>query len=57
MKVIATNKQLDLGGSFAYSDNESDVPMLGAVGNPVVISPTTKLKKIAEENKWKIEKW
>ena len=57
MKVIAANEQLDLGGSFAYSDHESDVPMLGLVGNPVVISPTAKLKKIAEENRWKIEKW
>lgn len=37
----------------AYSDSHLDLPLLLAVGNPVVVSPDRKLRKIAIVNTWR----
>ncbi len=37
---------------YAYSDSISDLPLLEAVGHPIVVSPDRKLRKIAHSNKW-----
>ena len=34
---------------YAYSDSESDLPMLRAVGNPVAVNPDAELERIARE--------
>jgi HAD superfamily hydrolase (TIGR01490 family) len=57
IKSLAVEKSLNLKMSFAYSDHESDLPMLELVGNPITVSPTKKLLKIARERDWRIEKW
>jgi len=57
LRQIADQFGIDLRESFAYSDHESDLPLLEWVGNPIVISPTVVLRKIAEERNWKIEVW
>jgi HAD superfamily hydrolase (TIGR01490 family) len=51
---LAGNAQLDLSRSYAYSDSESDLPMLRAVGNPVVVNPDTKLAQIAAAEGWEV---
>ena len=33
---------LDLAQSYAYSDSESDLPMLRAVGHPVAVNPDAR---------------
>ena len=39
MRRFADEHDLDLEQSWAYSDSASDLPMLRAVGNPVVVNP------------------
>lgn len=46
-------KRLKLKGSYAYTDNTSDIPLLQKVKYPNAINPERKLKKIAEKNGWK----
>ena len=44
---------LDLG-SYAYSDSESDLPMLRAVGHPVAVNPDAGSRAIAAEEGWDV---
>jgi len=45
---------IDLKNSYAYGDNQSDIPLLKLVGNPVAVEPTSKLEKFALRNNWTI---
>ncbi len=45
---------IDLAESWAYSDSATDVPMLSAVGNPVVVNPDRELRRVAEARGWPI---
>ena len=45
---------IDLGNSYAYGDNQADIPLLKLVGNPVAVEPTQILKKVAQKNNWSI---
>lgn len=58
-KVVAIERyakehQLDLEASWAYSDSESDLPMLRAVGNAVVVNPDAELAAIAAAEGWRV---
>lgn len=57
LRAVAENRGLDIENSYAYSDHESDLPLLEWIGNPTVVSPTMKLRDIAIERNWKIEEW
>lgn len=57
LKSVIKNKDLDLAKSYAYSDHESDLPLLELVGIPIAVSPTKKLRRIATHRGWKIEEW
>ena len=48
---------VDLAQSFALGDAFGDLEMLECVGNPIAVSPDSRLKKIAHERKWCIEYW
>src|SRR5947209_16900671 len=39
IKRLADQEGIDLSESYAYSDSASDLPMLRAVGHPVVVNP------------------
>ena len=52
MEELARTADIDLEGSFAYSDSITDLPMLEAVGNPVVVNPEKELRTVAEERGW-----
>ena len=54
MEDLARNADIDLEGSFAYSDSITDLPMLEVVGNPVVVNPEKELRAVAEERDWPI---
>ena len=43
-----------MAASYAYSDSESDLPMLTAVGHPVAVNPDSALERIARDNGWRI---
>lgn len=54
MRELAASEGIDLASSYAYSDSESDLPMLRAVGHPVVVNPDADLRRIALEEGWEI---
>jgi HAD superfamily hydrolase (TIGR01490 family) len=54
IREMAEREGIDLAESFAYSDSESDLPMLRLVGNAVVVNPDAELRRIAREEGWRI---
>ena len=54
MQELAGERGYDLSASFAYSDSETDAPMLEVVGHPFAVNPDKTLRRIAEENGWPI---
>jgi phosphoserine phosphatase len=54
VRELAEREGIDLGASYAYSDSESDLPMLRAVGNPVVVNPDTDLERVARQEGWRV---
>lgn len=57
LKLLVENEGLDLANSYAYSDHESDIPLLELVGNSTAVSPTDKLRKVAVYRGWTVEEW
>ena len=57
MLDLAAAEGIDLERSYAYSDSITDLPMLEAVGNPVVVNPDAQLAAIAEERGWEIRRF
>jgi HAD superfamily hydrolase (TIGR01490 family) len=54
MRELAAAEGIDLAASYAYSDSESDLPMLRTVGHPVVVNPDAELRRVAREEGWEI---
>ena len=54
LREVAAAEGIDLAGSYAYSDSESDLPMLRAVGHPVAVNPDSELERIARAEGWEI---
>jgi HAD superfamily hydrolase (TIGR01490 family) len=54
IRELAEREDIDLGASYAYSDSESDLPMLRAVGHPVAVNPDKELARVAREEGWEI---
>jgi HAD superfamily hydrolase (TIGR01490 family) len=54
IKEVAEREGYDLSESWAYSDSESDLPMLCAVGNPVAVNPDAALLRVAREEGWRV---
>ena len=54
IREIAEREGIDLAESYAYSDSESDLPMLRAVGHPVAVNPDAALERVAREEGWRI---
>jgi HAD superfamily hydrolase (TIGR01490 family) len=52
IREVAAREGIDLGDSWAYSDSESDLPMLRAVGHPVAVNPDASLARVAREEGW-----
>ncbi|HEX9482226.1 MAG TPA: HAD-IB family hydrolase [Solirubrobacteraceae bacterium] len=54
MQEVADRESIDLAASYAYSDSESDLPMLRAVGHAVVVNPDGTLRRIALQEGWEV---
>jgi HAD superfamily hydrolase (TIGR01490 family) len=54
MREVADREGVDLGASYAYSDSESDLPMLRAVRHAVVVNPDADLRRIAMREGWEV---
>jgi HAD superfamily hydrolase (TIGR01490 family) len=54
IREMAEASGYDLENSYAYSDSQTDLPMLEVVGNPVAVNPDKELARIARERDWPI---
>jgi HAD superfamily hydrolase (TIGR01490 family) len=54
MRELAESRGIDLTESYAYSDSETDIPMLLAVGHAYAVNPDRTLAKAAHDNQWPI---
>lgn len=52
IRELAEKRGIDLSESYAYSDSETDVPMLEVVGHPFAVNADRQLAKIAHDNQW-----
>jgi HAD superfamily hydrolase (TIGR01490 family) len=56
-KRLAEEHGFDLAESTFYSDSYTDLPLLGAVAEPVIVNPDPRLERIAKQRGWRIESW
>jgi HAD superfamily hydrolase (TIGR01490 family) len=54
IRGLCEQEGISLPNSYAYSDSESDLPMLRAVGHPVAVNPDAALLRIAREEGWEV---
>ena len=54
IRELAEREAIDLEDSYAYSDAESDLPMLECVGHPVAVNPDGALRAIAHREGWEV---
>lgn len=54
LERLAERDGLDLARSWAYSDSESDLPMLRAVAHPVAVNPDRTLASVAADEGWEV---
>src|SRR3954452_8796858 len=54
IRRLAVDEGFDLSESYAYSDSESDLPMLRAVGHPVAVNPDRRLGREARAKGWRV---
>jgi HAD superfamily hydrolase (TIGR01490 family) len=54
IRDLAEREGIDLSASWAYSDSESDLPMLRLVGHPVAVNPDAELARVARDEGWEI---
>src|SRR3954453_15625261 len=54
IRQVAEREGFDLSESYAYSDSESDLPMLRAVGHPVAVNPDAELLRVARQQGWQV---
>jgi HAD superfamily hydrolase (TIGR01490 family) len=53
----ARARKVELEACVFYSDSHSDLPMLAAVGRPVVVNPDPRLKRAAKRRGWTVVDW
>ena len=54
IRELAEREDIDLAASWAYTDSESDLPMLRLVGNPVAVNPDAELGRVARAEGWEV---
>jgi HAD superfamily hydrolase (TIGR01490 family) len=54
IRALAGERGYDLAECFAYSDSETDLPMLEAVGHPHAVNPDKVLRRRSAEHGWPV---
>ncbi len=54
IEALAAEVEIDLEGSWAYSDSVSDLPMMELVGNAVAVNPDAPLLEVARREGWNV---
>jgi HAD superfamily hydrolase (TIGR01490 family) len=57
IKQFTIGRGVSLSHCFAYGDHILDGSMLAAVGNPIAVNPTARLRRIAQHNGWPVMNW
>ena len=57
MREFAERHGYDLERCWAYSDSDTDRPMLGLVGNPVAVNPDKALRRHAAQQGWRLREF
>ena len=52
--ALASEHDLDLDRSFAYSNGDEDVPFLSTVGHPAAVAPQSGLRQEAQDRGWPV---
>jgi HAD superfamily hydrolase (TIGR01490 family) len=53
-RELAAEHGYDLAASYAYTDSETDLPLLEAVGHPHAVNPDRGLRRAAAEREWPV---
>jgi putative phosphoserine phosphatase/1-acylglycerol-3-phosphate O-acyltransferase len=56
-EALAKAHKANLDNSFFYSDSTDDLLLLQRVGNPRALNPSSKLERVARENRWPVAKF
>jgi hypothetical protein len=54
MRSLADRHGWDLADCYAYTDSNTDRPMLEAVGHPHAVNPDRALRRVAAERSWPV---
>ncbi len=54
---LAREHGFSLAEAVFYSDSYTDLPLLSAVGEPVVVNPDPRLAREARRRGWRVERW
>ncbi len=54
---MAEQQGTSLADCWFYSDSASDLPLLAAVGHPVLVNPQWELRRQVKGRNWPVEKW
>ena len=57
VEALADSIDADLQDAWFYSDSHLDLPLFDAVGHPVAVNPDRRLRHIARERGWPIERF
>jgi len=53
-RELAERHGYDLEASYAYSDSETDIPLLEVVGHPYAVNPDRALRRVAAQRDWPV---
>jgi HAD superfamily hydrolase (TIGR01490 family) len=56
-QALAEEHGFRIEESTFYSDSLTDLPLLEAVAEPVVVNPDPRLERLARKRRWRIETW
>lgn len=56
-RELARRTGFQLRDATFYSDSFTDLPLLEAVRNPVVVNPDPRLGRVARRRGWRVEQW
>jgi HAD superfamily hydrolase (TIGR01490 family) len=56
-RAHAAEHGVDLADCWYYGDSYSDLPVLAAVGEPVVVNPDPRLRRHAARRGWRVVDW
>ena len=54
---LASEQGIDLSASYFYTDSNTDLPMLDAVGHPRVVNADLRLRRTARRRGWPLMDW